>query len=115
MKYNQTLPNFRKVLRNNWSLLNINIRLKHIFKEHSIIAYRRNKNLRYMIGDTNIENNKVVRKQKPILKSGQCHFKNLSDNSLTKLQEQLNHILIRMFKMSNTACWEIRNRIQYKT
>ena len=68
MKYNQTLPNFRKVLRNNWSLLNINIRLKHIFKKHSIIAYRRNKNLRYMIGDTNIENNKVARNQKPILK-----------------------------------------------
>ena len=34
--------------------------------------YRRNKNLRDMIGGTAIENNKVVRKQKLILKSGYC-------------------------------------------
>ena len=37
-----------------------------------IIANRPNKNLRYIIGDTTIKNNKVVRKQKPTLKSGCC-------------------------------------------
>ena len=70
--YNQTLPNFRKILGDNWSLLNIKSRLKHVFKEQPIIGYSRNKNLRDMIGDTNIENNKIVRKQKPILKNGYC-------------------------------------------
>ena len=34
-----------------------------------MIAYCRNKSLRDKIGDTTIENNRVVRKQKPMLKS----------------------------------------------
>ena len=67
---NQTLPNFRKILSDNWSLLKINSRLKHVFNEQPVIAYRRNKNLRDVIGDTTIKNNKVVRKQKSTLKSG---------------------------------------------
>ena len=37
MTFNQTLPNFRKVLSENWSLLKINNRLKHAFKEQPII------------------------------------------------------------------------------
>ena len=41
-------------------------------KEQPIIAYSRNKNLRDLIGDTTIENNKVVIKQKLILTSGYC-------------------------------------------
>ena len=61
MTYNQTLPNFRKILSNDWSLLRIKNGLKHIFNQQ-------NKNLTGKIGGTNIENNKVVRKQKPILK-----------------------------------------------
>ena len=65
---NQTLPNFRKILSDNWSLLKINSRLKHVFNEQPVIAYRRNKNLRDVIGDTTIKNNKVVRKQKSTLK-----------------------------------------------
>ena len=72
MTYNQTLPTFRKVLSDSCSLLKINNKPKHAFKEQPIIAYRRNKNFRDMIGDTTIGNNKVVRKQKPILKSGCC-------------------------------------------
>ena len=56
----------------NQSLLKINKRLEHEFKEQPTIAYRRNKNLRNMIGGTTIENIKVVRKKKPILKSSYC-------------------------------------------
>ena len=69
MTYNQTLPNFRKIQSDNWSLLKLNNRWKNVFKEQSIIAHCRNKNLRNMIGDAAIESNKVVRKQKPKLKS----------------------------------------------
>ena len=61
MTYKQTLSNFRKILSNDWNLLGIKNGLKHIFN-------RQNKNLTVKIGGTNIENNKVVRKQKPILK-----------------------------------------------
>ena len=66
MTYNQTLSNFRKILSDNWNLLKLYNRLKHVFKEQPITAYRRNENLRDVIGDTTIENNKVVGKQKPI-------------------------------------------------
>ena len=66
MTYNQTLPNFRKILSDNWNLLKLYNRLKHVFKEQPITAYRRNGNLRDVIGDTTIENNKVVGKQKSI-------------------------------------------------
>ena len=61
MIYNQTLTNIRKILSENLSWLEINnSRLKHVFKEKPIIAYRRNKNSRDMIGGTTIKNNKVV-------------------------------------------------------
>ena len=60
--YNHTLPNFRKILSDNWSLLIINNRLKNIFKEQLIIAYLQNKHLRDMIEDTTTEKTKVVRK-----------------------------------------------------
>ena len=56
----------------NQSLLKNNKGLEHVFKEQPTIAYRRNKNLRNMIGGTTIENIKVVRKKKPILKSSYC-------------------------------------------
>ena len=42
--------------------------LEHVFKEQLIIAYRRNKNLRDMMGRTTLKNNKAVRKQKPLSK-----------------------------------------------
>ena len=44
--YNQTLPDFRKILNDNWNLLEVNKRRKHVFKEQPTLAYRRNKNLR---------------------------------------------------------------------
>ena len=72
MTHNQTLTKFRKILGDNWSLLKINSRRKHIFKEKLIIAYCQNKSLRDLIGDTTIENNKLVTKQKPKLRSDYC-------------------------------------------
>ena len=126
MTHNQTLPNLRKILTDNWSLLKINNRLKHVFKEQPTIAYRLNKNLRYVIG----ENSKVVRKQKPVLKNDYCKpcfsrtnnlcckqvvpATNFKCNVTLKIARAatLYRILIRMFKMSVTVCWEIRNQIQ---
>ena len=60
----------RNILSDNWSLLKVNNRLKHVLKEQPIVAYRRNKSLRDVIRDTTIKNNKVVRKQKAKLKGG---------------------------------------------
>ena len=45
----------------------------YIYNEKFIIAYRKDKNLKDIIGDATIENNKVLRKQKLILlKEGYC-------------------------------------------
>ena len=71
-RHNQILPKFRKILSDNWSLIKVNNRLKHVFKEQPIIAYRRNKNLRDMIGGTTIKSNRAVGKQRTILKRGYC-------------------------------------------
>ena len=45
MTYSRTLPDLRKVLEDNWSLLIINNLVKHVFNEKTIVAYCRNKNL----------------------------------------------------------------------
>ena len=70
MTNNQTLPHFSNILSDNRSLLKINNRLKHVFKEQPTIAYHQNKNLRDIKGDTTIKNNNVVRKQRAELKNG---------------------------------------------
>ena len=46
MVYNQTLSEFRKLLRDNSSLLKINSTLNHVFKEEPVVAYRSNKKLK---------------------------------------------------------------------
>ena len=112
-------------------------------KEQPIIAYSRNKNLRDLIGDTTIENNKVVIKQKLILTSGYCkpcfsRTNNLCNQvgpattfkrNITSKTYQIFHqknckgsYIIYLLeyvrvssKMSVTIYWEIRNRIQFKT
>ena len=45
----------------------------------------------------------------------QCHFKRLPNISSVKLKKPPYHALIRMFKMSDTIRWDLRNRFQYKT
>ena len=39
LTYNQTLPNFSKVIINNCNLLKINNKLKHVFEEKPFISY----------------------------------------------------------------------------
>ena len=60
--YNRTLPNLHKAIEKHWHLLKINNEISKVFTEKPIIAYRRNKNIRDLIGSNTIENNKVKRK-----------------------------------------------------
>ena len=70
LTYNRKLPNLKKVLDETWSHLEINPTERQKFTKKPIICYRRNKNLRDLIGQTRIEKNRVVRK-KPIIQ-GRC-------------------------------------------
>ena len=59
--YNQTLPNIEKAINKTWHLLQINPDIKQTFAEKPFIGYRKNKNLRSILGQTTIINNKVKR------------------------------------------------------
>ena len=61
--FNSTLPQIGKILRERWDILNIKPKLKKLFSEPPIIAFRRCKNLRKLIGGNTIINNKVLRKK----------------------------------------------------
>ena len=71
MTFNKTLPNIRSAIDKTWNILQINKELAQTFQEKPIIAYRRNPNLRDMIGQTTMKHNKVERKSKKVQK-GRC-------------------------------------------
>ena len=56
---NRFCPNINKVIRKHWNILEINESLKEIFNCQPITAFRRNKNLKELIGSNKIEKNKV--------------------------------------------------------
>ena len=64
LKFKRTLPNIKKIIDEHWHLLQINSKLKNTFQANPIIAYKRNKNLKEIIGSNKILNNKVIRKIK---------------------------------------------------
>lgn len=60
--YNKTLPNIKTIIDNNWHLLHINETISKIFAEKPKVAYKRNPNLKQLIGQHRISKNKVYRK-----------------------------------------------------
>ena len=57
-----TLPNIKEIVTKHWHLLLVNPNLAEIFQNPPILALRRNKNLRNIIGTKLIEKGKVKRK-----------------------------------------------------
>ena len=47
--YNRTLPDLKTIIDKNWHILQIEPKLKEIFAEPPILAFKRNKNLRDII------------------------------------------------------------------
>ena len=54
----QFLPNLTAVVHKTWNILHTNKKLRELFQEHPITAFKRNKNLKAIIGSTHIENSK---------------------------------------------------------
>ena len=69
LKLNRTLPNIKKIIDEHWHLLQINPQLKNAFQGKPIIAYKRNRNLKEIIGSNKIFNikEKESRKKAPFL------------------------------------------------
>ena len=73
IKYNRTMPALSKIINKHWDLLQIDNEINDIFTERPIFAYKRNKNLKDLIGGNVIENNlKVIRKTKENTTVGKC-------------------------------------------
>ena len=58
--YNMTLPDLKKRIDKNWHILQIQPKLKEVFTEPPILAFKRNKNLKDIIGGNKIFDNKNV-------------------------------------------------------
>ena len=69
--YNKALPDLRNILDNTWNTLQINPTEKEKFKNKPLLCFKRNKNLRDILGQTTISKNKVVRKRRPT--KGRCN------------------------------------------
>ena len=61
--FNNTLPNLKNIMAKNWNLLSINKDIAKKFTKEPLIAYRRNPNLRQLLGGNKIENGKVIRQK----------------------------------------------------
>ena len=65
-------PPIRNILTKNWHILQTNKDLADTFKETPILAYRRNKKLRDLIGQTHLSRNrKILPRKKPRITG--CH------------------------------------------
>ena len=71
LRYNRFLPNLTAVVHKNWSTLHPNKNLQELFQEYLITAFKRNKNLKEIIGGTHIENSKVKKFSIPS-RNGKC-------------------------------------------
>ena len=62
LKYNKTLPKIKEIVMSHWHLLHIKRNLAKIFQNSPILAFRRKKNFRDIIGTKLIENSKIKRR-----------------------------------------------------
>ena len=68
--YNRNLPKLKEIIDQTWGHLQINPEEKIKFSEKPILCFRRNPNLRDILGQTKISKDKVVRKKQP--PKGRC-------------------------------------------
>ena len=61
LTYNRFLPNISNIVQKHWNTLNISRTLQGLFQEGPTAAFKRNRNLKELIGSNFIENGKVKR------------------------------------------------------
>ena len=83
--FNKNLPNIRATMDKHWHLLQTNPKIAATFAEKPIIAFKRNKNLKDLIGQTHLsKNRKIITKPKKIGACSAClsHANNLCCNQI---------------------------------
>ena len=58
--YNRTLTDLKAIIDKNWHILQIEPKLKEIFAEPPILAFKRNKNLKDIIGGNKVFDNQKI-------------------------------------------------------
>ena len=53
--YSKTIPNIKTILEKHWHILNVSPELKKVFENKPLLNFRKNKNLRQLIGGNAIE------------------------------------------------------------
>ena len=70
VSYNEKLPDINKIIDDTWSHMQINPDVKSRFPEKPMLAFKRNRNLRDILGQTRLSKGRVVRKKK--ITKGRC-------------------------------------------
>ena len=70
--YNRTQPPIGKLLHKHWNILKINSKVAKSLNEPPMMAYKRNKNLRDILGSNRTADNKVIKHNNNYLKNGRC-------------------------------------------
>ena len=63
--YNRKLPEIREIIDKNWNILSTNEKQAKIFKDKPILTFKRNKNLKDMLGGSRLMNNRKIVKKQP--------------------------------------------------
>ena len=58
--YNKTLPNMKTIIEKHWHILNVNPELRKVLENKPLLAFRKNKNLRQLIGGNTTGKNKKL-------------------------------------------------------
>ena len=73
LTYYRFLPSLTAVVCKNWNILQTNKTLRELFQKHPITAFKRNKNLKEIIGSTHIKNDKTKKFNIPSRTGNRLH------------------------------------------
>ena len=91
MTYNGTLPDIKQLIQNHGSILKTNKALEKTFSVEPIIAFRKNKSLKQLIGGSTIQNDKNMKKLSNKYE-GKCTPYKSGIRSMCRLQVQNTHL-----------------------
>ena len=104
LTYNTQLPNVKESINKHWNILKINPWLETIFNEKPSMAFRRNRNVRDIIGQKTILHDKVLREIHITNRKGWCSpcnniCNNLCCNQIGNTNEFTSNITNEKFKI----------------
>ena len=106
---NKTLPNIKTIIEKHWHILNVNPELRKVLENKPLLAFRRNKNLRQLIGgNTTGKNKKLLTTNK--FTNGKClpcfsNSRTLCCKQVIKTEHFKSNLTNRTFRiLKKTTC-----------